>query len=453
MDEQNQLLISLLKAQLLDNEIEEVPTSTLGRLGRTASAALRAGVAINDSRKRVINTDDDQEEIDEEAIIALVTSLAELKGVAMKVGQVLSYSDVALPPKLKAALSVLQTHAKPMSSAQARIIIKKALSDNPDNADEILDSIETTPIAAASIGQVHRARLYNGTIVAVKVQYPNIERAIAADFGPAAVGTRFASLIYRNAKMHNVIEEARTRFLQECNYLCEARGQQRFGFIYKNHPVIIIPEVHINYCARNVLTSTFIDGLYLNDFVATNPSPKVRNSIGQALFEYYVNTLFQHRLYNCDPHPGNFLFRQDGTVAMLDYGCIREFDMSFVAKLSALTIATQNDDRDALNEAFVALGMVKHYRTYDFEAARALTRSLFGPMLQPGIRKIDLEQTHSMRQLIQNKQNLMQLTIPGEFLFLFRVRLGLMSILATLGAEVDWFALEQQYCKMKGIFK
>jgi predicted unusual protein kinase regulating ubiquinone biosynthesis (AarF/ABC1/UbiB family) len=383
----------------------------------------------------------DEPSLEFEAMAKVVGSLGALKGVAMKVGQIMSYVDVALPEELRAALSVLQTHSSPMPPERVRGLLRAELGEH---AAELLARLEDTPLAAASIGQVHRARLADGTRVAVKVQYPEIEKAIEADFGPAAVGSRLASLFSPGAQVDALVREARERFLEECNYLHEAHAQQRFSELFARHPVLRIPAVHARLCTRRVLTTTFMEGEGLEAFLAREPSQVVRDRLGEALFEFYVGALFRYRLYNCDPHPGNYLFQPEGTIVMLDYGCTREFEPAFVGRLAELTRAAHRDSRQALHAAFVGLGMVREGQRYDFETARGLIRAFYGPMLRNEVRTIDLGEARGMRQVLKSKRHLLQLTLPGEFLFLFRIRFGLMSVLARLGARANWYRLEEE---------
>jgi predicted unusual protein kinase regulating ubiquinone biosynthesis (AarF/ABC1/UbiB family) len=439
MSHSNDALKAALMQRLLGSH-GALPTSALGRLGRTAGAALRSGRLLLGGGRR---TAEEETPLELEALAKIVGSLGELKGIAMKAGQLMSYIDVALPEELRAALSVLQTHAQPMPFEQVRGILRAELGER---AEELLASMEETPLAAASIGQVHRARLADGTRVAVKVQYPEIDRAIEADFGPAAAGSRIALLLYPGAKgVDAVLREARERFLEECDYLHEARCQRRFAETFAGHPVLRVPEVHEAFCSRRVLTTRFMEGEGLEAFLAREPSPELRDRLGQALFEFYVGALFQHRLYNCDPHPGNYLFQSEGAVVMLDYGCTRLFEPEFVCKLARLTRAVHRDTRDALHASFVELGMVREGQRYDFETARGLVRAFYGPMLRDETRTLELGEARSLRQLADSKRQLMKLHLPGEFLFLFRIRFGLMSVLARLGARANWYRLEEEY--------
>ena len=444
-----------LKRELMRRLLEarkDIPTSAIGRLGRTAATALRSGRLMLGARGRADRAasgagEARETDIDIDEMARIVASIGELKGIAMKAGQIMSYIDVALPEELRDALSVLQTHAQPMPIERVEGILRDELGDR---AAELLRTLEPEPVAAASIGQVHRARLADGTVVAVKVQYLNIERAIEADFGPAAVGTRLISLIYPNARADTFVREARARFLEECDYLHEAHYQRRFGAIFAAHPLLRVPAVHGGLCSRRVLTTTFVQGASFDAFLSGQPPQAVRDRIGEALFEFYIGTLFLGGLYNCDPHPGNYLFLPDGAVAMLDYGCTREFEPAFVAKLAALTRAVHGDERDALHRSFVDLGMVKDGQRYDFDTARGLVRAFYGPMLRAGTREVDLGEVKSMRQVLDSKRELMKLGVPGEFLFLFRIRFGLMSVLARLGARADWYELEQAYVSRGG---
>ena len=158
-----------------------------------------------------------------------------------------------------------------------------------------------------------------------------------------------------------------------------------------------------------------------------------------------IGTLYRHGLYNCDPHPGNYLFHDGGRVTVLDYGCTREFEPAFVASLAALTRAVQDDRREALHAAFVGLGLVREGKRYDFETARGLMRSFYGPMLRDETLAVEPGAARGFRDVVASKRELLKLTLPGELLFLFRIRFGLTSILARLGARANWYQLERSF--------
>jgi predicted unusual protein kinase regulating ubiquinone biosynthesis (AarF/ABC1/UbiB family) len=408
-----------------------LPTSTLGRLGRTALAAARGGWAARDGG-----------DPDAESLGAVVAQLGQLKGVAMKMGQIFSYIDLALPEDVRVALSVLQTHSPPMPFERVAELVRAELGDR---AGELLDGMEPVPVAAASIGQVHRARLPGGRAVAVKVRYPDIERAIESDFGPAAIGSKMASLFYAGANVKPLLEEARGRFLEECDYANEARAQQRFGTIYEGHPTLVVPAVFPDLSTGRILTSAWLDGAAFETWLASGPSQEARDQAGVALFEFYVGTIFRHHLYNCDPHPGNYLMLGGGRLGMLDFGCTRAFEPPFVAALAAMGLAAHTDDGDELHRALIGMGMVTPERRYDFETARRLVRSFYGPMLRDEVLAVELGEAMGFQAMLGSKRELMKLTLPAELLFLFRIRFGLMSILARLGARANWYRLERGF--------
>ncbi|HEX7624095.1 MAG TPA: AarF/ABC1/UbiB kinase family protein [Anaeromyxobacteraceae bacterium] len=415
-----------------------LPTSSLGRFGRTALAALRGGrVARRLGRGggAALGLDD---------LTAFVSSVGQLKGMAMKAGQLLSYLDLPLPQDVRAALAALQTHSPPMPFERIAGIVRAELGEK---ATPLLAHMAPQPAAAASIGQVHRARLPDGADVAVKVQVPGVESAIAADFRSAAVGTSFVGLLVPGASVEAIVREARRAVLDECDYVREAHYQERFARIYDGHPALTVPAVLQPYCSRRVLTTAWAPGLSFDAFLATSPRQADRDRVGEALFEFYLGSLFRHRLFNWDPHPGNYIVQPDGRVAMLDHGSTRELDQGFVRKLAALALAVHVDERDALQRAFLDLGLVRGGEAGDFEVARALVRSFHGPMLRDEVLAFQLGSATPFRTIISNKREILRLHLPGEMLFVFRIRFGLMSVLARLGARANWCRLERKYAE------
>lgn len=417
----------------------KIPTSSWGRLRRTVAAGLKGG------RMAWRHGSGNGRPVDLDALTALVSSIGQLKGIAMKAGQFLGYLDLPLSEEMQAAFASLQTHSPPMPFADVARVIRAELGER---ATSLLAGTEQLPVAAASIGQVHRARLDSGRLeVAVKVQYPGIEQALVADFRSAAVGKTFAGLFAPGADIETVLTEIRSALLEECDYEREAGFQQRFAAIYAGHPVIAVPTVHRAYTSRRVITTTWAEGLRFDDLLASDPPQANRDRVGVALFEFYVGTLFRHGLYNWDPHPGNYVFRRDGGLSMLDYGSTREFSLSFVRKLATLSLAVHADERDALHVALVDLGMVREGKPYDFEAIRALLRSFFGPMLKDEVVAIERGQALPLRQVLDSKRKLLEFQFPGELLFTFRIRFGLLSVLARLGARANWYRLERAFAE------
>jgi predicted unusual protein kinase regulating ubiquinone biosynthesis (AarF/ABC1/UbiB family) len=409
-------------------------TSAIGRMRRTATSMLRASGALSRGR------DGDASELDAQAIEKLAASLGELKGIAMKMGQILSYVDPALPEDMRRALATLQAWSPPVHFEELAKVIQEDLGVR---GDELLAAMDAQPVSAASIGQVHRARLGDAS-VAVKVLYPEVEAAIRADFRAARFGTSFARLLAPGADVKEIIAEARARFLEECDYELEAARQRRFAELFATSDEIAVPRVHDAYSSRRVLTTAWYDGLRLEELLALEPAQAERDALGRALYEFFVGTLYRHGLFHADPHPGNLLFApSEARVTVLDYGCVREFDTETVAALIALSAAVRADDAQAIRDTLVALGANDPGTGRALDTTRALLRGFYGPTLEPGARAVDASTAMSAGAVMRTKRDIMRLRLPGKLLFLFRIRFGLYALLSRLGARVDWHALER----------
>jgi predicted unusual protein kinase regulating ubiquinone biosynthesis (AarF/ABC1/UbiB family) len=427
-------------APLFPEATRGVPTSAAGRLLRTAGAAARAGTGV--VLQRVRGKAQPALGADLAHVEQLVRSLGELKGVAMKVGQLLSYVDDTLPPEAQRLLALLQTQS---SALPFEVIARTLRAELGARAETLLLTLEPRPAAAASIGQVHRARLPEGTRVAVKVQYPGIEDAIRADFRAAGAGVRFARVLLPGSNVEGFVAEARERLLAECDYAAEAAWQQRFRALVAADPDLAIPEVHPAWSTRRVLTTTWEEGPGFEAWLRTGPPQAERDRIGEALYRFYVGSLYLHGLFNADPHPGNYLLRADGRLVVLDYGCVRAFSPEQVRALAALTRAVHADAPHAMASALRQLGAGNPGSGAAFDSTRTLLRAFYAPSLEDRVQRVAPAQGTRMGELLSDKRTLLQLRLPAELLFLFRIKFGLYALLARLGAARNWHQLEQRW--------
>jgi len=414
----------------------EIPTSAFGRLRRMAGTALRTARAA----RKGGGPGQGFGAADLAAVERMVVSLGELKGIAMKMGQILSYIDADMPAETRRLLSLLQVHSQPTPFEQVTAIIRE---DVPAEADAIIASLDPIPVASASIGQVHRGVLPDGTEVAVKVRHPGIDDAIRADFRAASVGKVMAALMAPGASIKDTIAEAQARFLEECDYALEATRQRRFAEIFAADERIAVPAVHDAWCGQRVLTTTWHDGVSYDAWLDSDPSAEERAAVGRALYDFYVGTLYRHGIFNADPHPGNLLFMPDGRVTVLDYGCVRAFDGATVRALAALSQAVRDDVAPAIRDAMVGLGARDPGDSGKrFDATRGLLRAFFGPVMEPGRHVITADVSIDFKQSYQTKRAIFRLRVPGKLLFLYRIRFGLYAVLARIRADNDWRAIE-----------
>jgi predicted unusual protein kinase regulating ubiquinone biosynthesis (AarF/ABC1/UbiB family) len=406
-----------------------LPTSWVGRPARLVGGLARAGAGSlgRGLRNRLGRSRPD---VGPETRVAV--TLGRLKGVPMKVGQMLGYIGGHEP------LSALHTHAQPLPVEGVRALLEAELGAA---GLALLRTLDPEPVAVVSVGQVHRATLPDGTPVAVKVLHPGLAKVIGRDLAPAMVTGRIASFVSRRAGYREFVTGVRSRLLEECDYALEAGRQERFAALFAGHPTLVVPAVHAGHSSPSVLTTTFVDGLYLDDWLASQPSQEARDRAGAALFELYIGTLFREGLYNCDPHPGNYLFLRDGRVAVVDFGSAGEFPAGFAGRLSALLTALRSDDDEQLHQALVTLGAVAAGRRYDRAASRWLLQAFFAPLLRDEVSAFDVAAGVKLFPLLRRWWRARALSLSPELPFLLRTFVGLSSVLARLDARANWHRL------------
>jgi predicted unusual protein kinase regulating ubiquinone biosynthesis (AarF/ABC1/UbiB family) len=244
--------------------------------------------------------------------------LQELRGPIMKLGQALSMQTHFLGSELVEELSALQMHAPAMHPTLMRAQFKSAFGKYPE---EVFRSFEPEPFAAASLGQVHSAVTKNGEQVAVKIQYPAMREAIESDFQALRAAGLAARLT--GHLQDSVIKEVERGILEETNYRNEAKNIDHFRKALAPLGFVRVPKVHQDLSADQVLTMSRVPGVRLQDFLKTNPSQELRDKLGTALTRLFFFQLFRLRALHADPHPGNYLLNNDGTISLVDFGCVK----------------------------------------------------------------------------------------------------------------------------------
>lgn len=258
--------------------------------------------------------------------------LGRSRGALMKAGQMLSFvsASPAVPEEFQsiyqAALSRLRDEAPPMAPELARATLESELA-RPTQS--IFAEFNWEPLAAASIGQVHAARLHDGRAVAVKIQYPGAAAAIQADLKNNELMATFLGLLFglsprkMSFDIRGAGREITTRITEELDYRREAANQREFADIYRGHPFIHVPEVIDELSTDRVLTQDLVQGKPWSD--ALTSGQELRDQWAEAIYRFVYATNHRFRLFNADPHPGNYLFQDDGSVSFLDFGCVKRF--------------------------------------------------------------------------------------------------------------------------------
>ena len=338
----------LLRASLADLSRRPGPEGALRRLW--AFGGLQAQVALAylayGVRHFFLDADRRERELAEahlRAALKMLRTMGYLRGAAMKLGQALANFPEIVPDQIVETLQRLHFEAPPMHFALVREHVRDELGRDPEEAFATFDP---RAFAAASLGQVHRATLKSGQDVAVKVQYPAIGRSIRSDFRnlsafllPLRLGRG-----WEPAKAQ--IEEIRRVIEQETDYQREAEWQRRARALFHEDDPILVPRVFDELSTRRVLTMEYLDGVHIHDFLAGNPSQDRRDHFGTLIVQAGCRLHYAGRLLYADPHPGNYLFRSDGRLGLLDFGCVRPYtDREWEAnRLADLAIRGGPDD-------------------------------------------------------------------------------------------------------------
>jgi hypothetical protein len=257
------------------------------------------------------------------AAVRVLDSMGYLRGATMKFGQMLGQYPNVVPAEFTETLAGLHFSAPPMHFSLLREMVFNELGDDPEN---IFASFDKRAFAAASLGQVHRARLWSGEGVAVKIQYPGIARTISDDLGNLAAFMLPARLSSDWENTREQFEDLRARLEQETDYVREVATLQKVRSLFHDADGIVVPRLFPQHCTERVITMERLEGLHLSDFLATSPSQERRNDLGRKLIRAWYRMLYAGRLVYADMNPGNFLFMDDGRLGVIDFGCMVECD-------------------------------------------------------------------------------------------------------------------------------
>lgn len=415
-----------------------VPEGKWLRAGIVGTTALKVGLreAKHQVKRPFMSIERqqvDKQTTDDKNAQLIFNALTQLRGTALKAAQMLSMEVEMLPERYRKELEKSFHQVPPLN----RVLVRKVLQDQLSKPPEMLFKIfNDQAFAAASLGQVHQAILWDDTPVAVKIQYPGIHVAMDNDM---KLMRKLAPSLPNPQMVVQSLEEIHARLLEEVDYAHEAMTTLWFAE-QLNLAGVQVPKVYPEFSAARILTTELVDGLHLDAWLATHPSQAVRNRAAQNLYDMLVYSVRHLKRLHADPNPGNYLFNPDGSVSLIDFGCTKQFSPEFIHILPELLKAFVRDDAEAILAAYRVLGM------HQKPAIESWYQEVLRPFAQWAALPLQADSfdfgkhpnyTSSAREIIQKlSQNTKLNKIANDFIFFDRTIYGLCKIFERMGAEV-----------------
>ncbi|MCP4130776.1 MAG: AarF/ABC1/UbiB kinase family protein [bacterium] len=422
-----------------EKEIQkEIPKGKLKRSGVVGAAAAKAGLKkagylskkpfLSDEKKN-----EAKERNDEDIAKMIFKALSSLKGTALKAAQLLSLEIEMLPQAYQKELARAASRVPPINRALIRKVISTELGAPPE---KIFRSFESTPFAAASLGQVHRAVTFNGDDVAVKVQYPGVADAVKSDIDMMKGLIKLTPYARHFSGVMSVLEE---RITEELDYEKEAHNTDWFRENL-DFSQVLVPEVFRELSSKRVLTTTRIDGLHLEEWLETGPSQDLRNYYGQLLVDVFTETVYNKKFFHADPNLGNYLFRDDKKLGIIDFGCVERCEMDLSNSIEDLIDSFEKKDLESILKYCESMGIFFRKDLSDPKFRDFLTRWI-GWVTFPykeklfdyGGNKEYFQEGMEIRMEYINFAG----SLEGSFIFFGRSEYGLYRMLQKLEAQVS----------------
>ena len=366
--------------------------------------------------------------------------LGNLKGPLMKVAQLSATIPDLLPEEYARKLAELQSNAPPMPWVFVKRRMRAELGDNWEN---YFTSFDKEASFAASLGQVHKAKLKNNQIVACKLQYPDMSSAVEADLNQLKIIFKIYSSYNKSIQIREIYKEIEARLKEELNYKLEHRHLKIFEYMHKKNSFIKIPKVYKNISTQRLLVMEFLDGKKLIEY--KNSSQKIRNELAKNLFMAWYFPFYKYGIIHGDPHLGNYSVNKDNNINLFDYGCVRIFPAKFVKGVIDLYFALKEKNDQKIKLAYKAWG----FNDIDDGLMNVLNKwalFLYDPILKNEVRRIQDSDSGIYGAKIANEvhkelKKYGGVKPPREFVFMDRAAVGLGSIFIHLRAEINWYKL------------
>lgn len=420
---------------------EDETNSLSGRIKRYARVTSAVGgIAARVAGQRYLGLDLGKQEMPTDLKLAL----GGLKGPVMKVAQILATIPDALPEEYVKELRQLQSNAPSMG----RLFVKRRMaSELGKQWKQQFTSFNQEAIAAASLGQVHKAKSLEGQELACKLQYPDMSSAVEADLKQL----RFAMSIYQRydkaIDASEIYKELSARIREELDYVREGHNMALYKLMLNDEPAIHVPDLVENSSTDRLLTMTWLEGMPLMDFIKKHSDIEMRNQVAKNMFRAWYVPFYLYGVIHGDPHLGNYSIRTNGDINLLDFGSIRVFPPSFVKGVIDLYIGLRDNKEELAVEAYRIWG----FENLDRETIEILNhwaRFIYSPLMENKVRKI--QETNSgiygkevIEKVHKELRRLNGVKPPREFVLMDRAAIGLGSVFLHLNAEVNWYEIFQ----------
>jgi predicted unusual protein kinase regulating ubiquinone biosynthesis (AarF/ABC1/UbiB family) len=434
---------------------DKIPTSRIRRLSKIGGVA--ASTAAKQLGTRAANVGRGEESSRKalerrqlETAEQIVAVLGTMKGAAMKLGQVMSFLDIGLVPEefreeFQAKLAELRDAAPKVAFKDMKKVIEGEYGEKIEN---VFESFDPVPIAAASIGQVYKAHLEDGRAVVVKVQYPGVATAVRADMQNLAVIMRLMRRVAPGLDTKAIAGEIRDRIEEELDYELEASNQRRLARIFRGHPFIVVPEVISDLSREKVVVSEFVEGRGFEEMKQLDQAE--RDRIAEIVFRFYFGCMYRHHQFSGDPHPGNCMLLEDHRMAFLDFGLFKTIPKEAADfELEAQRLATERRALD-LREHMHKHGWIGDPSFYPEEKVLAMVDDMTAWYTHDT--ELQLTPEYATEVLIQMGDprsrhfgTMRHETLPPDHLFGRRLEVLTLAVMAQLRAKGNWHRIAREW--------
>ncbi len=415
---------------------DKLPTGKIERASKFLKTGLKVGLNYAKHYTKKAFTDVSDEELEKQNAKELFESFASLKGSALKVAQMLSQDSMNLSHNFTEQFQKAQYSVPPMSAPMAIQAFKKSVGESPE---KVFDKFNPNAVAAASLGQVHEA-WKNGKKLAVKIQYPGVADSIKSDLKlmrPIAKQVLKVS----SEELEPYMNELETKLLEETNYTNEVKNSLEFKDACKELENIVFPNYYPELCTDRVIVMDWLEGVHMKEFLAQNPTQEQKNQVAQNIWNFYEFQFHKIHKINADPHPGNFLFRPDNTVGVIDFGCTKEFAGKVYEDYFGLANYELYNDKIKLRKVFFDLEILRPSDSEEriqelMDLFSTLSKMIAKPYQYKTFFFGDQEFLEEVNQISKIAASIGEIRGKKDFLFVNRTFFGIFSLMKELNATI-----------------